>query len=185
MTWHELRADTHRQYGYFSWGRAIKGAIIHRTFRVVVTMRLCQAAATTQGPLRWTLPPLRILHRLATHRAAMDFAWQTEIGAGIAITHGWGLVVSPGARIGRNVTLFHGVTIGRRDHISSDGTVFTKYPIIEDEVRIGPHAIIVGGLSIGRGSRIAGGAFVTCSIPPFSIVLAIRQLSLSQIVRPT
>lgn len=35
---------------------------------------------------------------------------------------------------------------------------------------VGPHAIIVGGVTIGRGSRIAGGAFVTVNIPPYSIV---------------
>ncbi|WP_074773002.1 hypothetical protein [Nitrosospira multiformis] len=42
--------------------------------------------------------------------------------------------------------------------------------MIEDEVWIGPHAIIVGGVTIGRGSRIAGGAFVTENVPPYSIV---------------
>lgn len=75
-----------------------------------------------------------------------------------------------GARIGNNVTLFHGATLGRRDRISHDGERFTEYPVLEDEVWVGPHAIIVGGVIIGHGSRIAGGAFVTSSIPPYSIV---------------
>ena len=78
--------------------------------------------------------------------------------------------MSQGAVIGKNVTLFHGVTLGRRDRIASDGTRLTEYPVIEDEVWIGPHAIIVGGVTIGRGSRIAGGAFVTDSIPSYSVV---------------
>ena len=92
------------------------------------------------------------------------------MGGGLALAHGFGLVVNPCAQIGNNVTLFHGVTLGRRDSISHDGERLTEYPILEDDVWVGPHAIIVGGVIIGRGSRIAGGAFVTRSIPPYSIV---------------
>lgn len=170
MKWDELKADTHRQYSEFSWMRVLKGCITNRTFRVVVTMRLCQAAAASRGPLRWMLFPFKVLHRTATNLAAMDMSWQTKIGKGITLTHGWGLVVNQGSVIGRNVTLFHGVTLGRRDRIAADGTRLTECPIVEDEVWIGPHAIIVGGVTIGRGSRIAGGAFVTESIPPYSVV---------------
>lgn len=170
MTFRALRADTYRQYGRFSWGCVIRGAVTCRTFRVVIAMRLCQAAAASRGPMRTILFPLQIIHRLAAQLAAVDFSWRTQIGAGIAITHGWGLVVSPGANIGNNVTLFHGVTLGRRDRLSPDGSRLTEYPVIEDEVWIGPHAIIVGGVTIGRGSRIAGGAFVVDSVPPYSVV---------------
>jgi serine O-acetyltransferase len=100
----------------------------------------------------------------------MDLPWQTSIGGGLLIVHGWGLVVNKQAVIGKNVTLFHGVTIGRRDKIDTDGVRSTEFPIIEDNVWIGPHAIIVGGITIGNGSRIGGGAFVTKSVPPYSIV---------------
>jgi serine O-acetyltransferase len=79
-------------------------------------------------------------------------------------------VVSPGTRIGKNVTLFHGVTIGQRDHIGRDGSRETSYPVLEDQVWVGPHAIIVGGVTIGHGSRVAGGAFVTESVAPRTIV---------------
>ena len=102
---------------------------------------------------------------------SMDFPSSTQVGAGLAITHGWGIVISPSARIGKNVTLFHGVTIGQRDTIQGQGTRITAYPIIEDEVWIGPNAVIVGGVIIGQGSKIAAGAFVTESIPPFSVVV--------------
>jgi serine O-acetyltransferase len=88
----------------------------------------------------------------------------------LAQTHGFGLVVSPCAQIGNNVTLFHGVTIGCRDRISHEGERITEYPILEEDICVGPHATIVGGATIGRGSRIAGGAFVTRGIPPYSVV---------------
>ena len=168
--WIALKADTHRQYGQFTYGLLLKGTLTRRTFRVVVTMRICQGIAASNRLLNVMLPMFQLLHRFATHRAAMDLSWRTEIGGGIALTHGWGMVVSSGVKIGKNVTLFHGVTLGRRDKISRAGERITEYPVIEDEVWIGPHAIIVGGVTIGRGSRIAGGAFVVKSIPPYSIV---------------
>jgi serine O-acetyltransferase len=166
-----LRADTYRQFGRYGWWLTLACFAKSRTFRVVVTMRLCQALAQAGiRPIRILLPLLKLFHRLTCQLAAMDFSWQTKVGAGIAITHGWGLVVNQGIIIGNNVTLFHGATLGRRDRLSPDGTRSTGFPVVEDDVWIGPHAIIVGGITIGRGSRIAGGAFVTESVPPYSVV---------------
>jgi serine O-acetyltransferase len=168
--WKALKADTHRQYGCFRYALLIKGGLTRRTFRPLVTMRLCQAAGNASGIFRLTLTFFKILHRIATQLAAIDLSWNSKVGAGLALTHGWGLVISPGATIGNNVTLFHGVTIGRRDRITAGGVRLTEYPVLEDEVWVGAHAIIIGGVTIGQGSRIAGGAFVTESVPPHSIV---------------
>lgn len=167
--WDALKADTYRQLGGFSMGGLVRAAILSRTFRPVMSMRLCQMAHQSRGIMRTTLPLFRVLHCLASSIAGIDLSWNTQIGRGFKITHGWGMVVNPGTRIGMNVTLFHGVTLGRRDRISSTGERDTDYPVIEDDVWIGPHAIIVGA-TIGCGSRIVGGAFVTEDVPPYSIV---------------
>jgi serine O-acetyltransferase len=74
------------------------------------------------------------------------------------------------ARIGKNVTLFQGVTLGQLDLIGSDGQRTTGYPALEDEVWVGPHAIIVGNVIVGRGSIIAGGSLVTKSVPPHTVI---------------
>jgi serine O-acetyltransferase len=62
------------------------------------------------------------------------------------------------------------VTIGRKDKILADGERIISYPTIEDEVWIGPHAIIVGGVTIGRGSRVAPGTVVIKDVDPYTIV---------------
>lgn len=165
-----LKSDTYRQFGRFNWRLVIWGALTSRTFRVIVMMRLCQAIAKSKGLIRLSLPLFMILYRIATHLATVDFSWRIEAGPGLNLVHGWGLVVDPDTKIGSNVTLFHGVTLGRRDRISPGGARFIEHPTLEDEVWIGPHAIIVGGVTIGQGSRIAGGAFITESVPPYSIV---------------
>jgi serine O-acetyltransferase len=166
-----LKADTIRYYGHFSILVLLKGFLLNRTFRPVVTLRLCQAAYSFRGFLRFFLPLCTVLHSWATYGACIDLPWETVVGSGFCIIHGWGLVVSPGAVIGKNITLFHGVTLGRRDRIARDGTRDIGYPVLEDEVWVGPHAVIVGGVTIGRGSRIAAGTFVTENVAPYNVIV--------------
>lgn len=169
-TWNKIKSDIFRIHGKFSVKLLLIAIVSQRTFRPILTLRLCQGAMISRYPIRATLPLLQVAHRIATHMAGMDFSWRTKIGQGFAITHGWGVVINQESIIGNDVTIFHGATLGRRDRISIDGERSTEYPTLEDEVWVGPHAIIVGGVTIGKGSRIGGGAFVTEDIPPYSVV---------------
>jgi len=168
--WMALLADAHRMRGASTLKAVLASIVTCRTFRALASMRLCQAAASSSGALRLLLPAARLLHRSTTRRAGMDLPWSLRADGGLSLIHGWGLVAHPNVKIGKNVTLLHGVTLGRRDKISPTGERLIEYPTIEDDVWVGPHAIIVGGVTIGRGSRIAGGAFVTESVPPHSVV---------------
>jgi serine O-acetyltransferase len=164
-----LKADTIRKKGKYKSRYVLSGYFNDRTFRPMVTLRLCQATRNWKQPARLFHLFFRYLHKCACNRAGIDLPWKTKIGGGFAITHGWGMVVNGNATIGRNVTFFNGVTIGQRDRIARDGSRTTDYPVIEDEVWVGPLSIIVGGVTIGRGARIAGGSFVADDIPPYSI----------------
>ena len=53
-------------------------------------------------------------------------------------------MVSAGVQIGSNVTLFHGVTLGQKDTILANGERVSGFPVIGNNVWIGPHAIVVG-----------------------------------------
>lgn len=168
---HALKADTYRVFGRLNWWLPLKGMLLHQTLRVMISVRLCQAAQRQPTLLRWLLlPPARLLHRLACQLAGIELPWRTRIAPGVALTHGRGIVVNVNSQIGRNVTLMHGVTLGQRDAIGKDGSRLTRYPVIEDDVWIGPHAIVVG-VTVGKGSRIAGGAYVYQDVPAYCVVL--------------
>lgn len=166
-----IDSDVWRIYAAQSWSCRLRALLTNRPFMAIFTLRLCQKLAGTPGPTRHLLPLCKILHAIARQYAGMDLPWRTRVGVGLSIQHGWGLVVNADAQIGDNVTLYHGVTIGRVDRLDSDGTRTIGFPVIEDEVWIGPHAIVVGGITVGHGSRIAGGAFVTRDVPPQSLVI--------------
>ena len=162
-----LRADVVRHHGRYSASLLLRTALRERTFRPVLTMRLCQAAASRR---RTALPLLAVLHRWACVRAGMDLPWRTRTGPGFRIFHGWAAVVNTRAEIGANVSLFHGVTLGQGDRIDAEGGRSTGYPVIEDEVWIGPGAAVLGGVRVGRGSRIAANTVVIRDVPPASLV---------------
>lgn len=166
-----LKADTYRLFGRSGRWLVLKGMASNAAFRVAASVRLCQAAQRRAFLLRWLLlPAARLLHRLACQLAGIELPWRTAVAPGLALTHGRGIVVNVNSQIGRNVTLFHGVTLGQRDFIGKDGSRLSSYPVIEDDVWIGPHAIVVG-VRVGRGSRIAGGAYVYQDVPAYCVVL--------------
>lgn len=173
LGWSELwRSDVHRVTGRARGVDLVRLLWRSRTIRPVVTARLCQTAPRG-GPVRgiahWVL---RRVHVWSQGQIGVDLPWEVPMGPGLTLVHGWGLVVSPAARIGANVTLFHGVTIGRKDDIDADGSrVVGGAPTIEDGVWIGPHALVLGDITVGEGSRIGGAAVVTHDVPPRSLVV--------------
>ena len=50
-----------------------------------------------------------------------------------------------------------------------NSTCFDRPIIIEDDVWIGTHCVILNGVTIGKGSVIAAGAVVTKSVPSYEI----------------
>lgn len=166
-----LKADTIRKRGAYKFRYVILGYLTDRTYRPMVTLRMCQATRKWKWPGKFVHLFCRLLHRSACNRAGIDLPWKTNIAGGFALTHGWGVVINQNAVIGKNVTFFNGVTLGKRERIARDGERTSEYPVIEDEVWVGPHAIIVGGVIIGKGSRIGGGSFVAENIPPYSVVM--------------
>jgi len=168
--WRDTQADLVRMAGAASRAKVLVYALTRRCYRPLFTLRLCQALRAS-GTWGWLHLPAVLLHRASRHLAGLDLPWQVQLAPGMRIDHGWGLVINAAAVVGSNVTMFHGVTLGQRDRIAADGSRSSGTPVIEDEVWIGPHALIVGGVTIGRGSRIAGGAFVTKDVPPHSLVV--------------
>jgi len=75
-------------------------------------------------------------------------------------------------RIGDHVDMASEVMIYNCEHdiTSDDFHASSGEVIIEDYVFIGPRAIVLPGITLGRGAVVAAGAVVTKSVEPFAIV---------------
>ena len=74
--------------------------------------------------------------------------------------------------IGNHVDIASEVMIYNAQHDTSDEqfTAITKPVVIHDYVFIGPRAIVLPGVTIGKGAVVGAGAVVTKDVPEFAIV---------------
>jgi len=116
----------------------------------------------------------RIVAELAHAKTGIDLHPGAQIGAGLFIDHGTGVVIGETAVIGERVRIYQAVTLGARSFpVDEQGHVqkgLARHPIVEDEVVIYAGATILGRITLGRGSTIGGNVWVTRSVPPGSHV---------------
>ena len=115
----------------------------------------------------------RIMTEWAHARTGMDLHPGARIGSHFFVDHCTGTVVGETCEIGKNVKMYHGVTLGAQS--TSGGQQLRgkkRHPTIQDNVTIYPGATILGGETvIGAGSTIGGNVFLTSSVPPNSLVV--------------
>lgn len=91
---------------------------------------------------------------------SVDIHPAADIGGGLMIDHGTGVVIGETAVVGRNCSFLHGVTLGSTGKDCSD-----RHPKIGDDVLIGCNAMILGNIHIGRSCKIGSGSVVIKSLP--------------------
>ena len=134
-------------------------------FLATICHRVAQPLWREQVPL---LP--RLITEWAHERTGVDLHPGATIGDRFAIDHGTGIVVGETARIGNDVRLYQGVTLGAL-RVSKRLRGVQRHPTIDDDVTVYANATILGGRTvIGRGSVIGGNVWLTHSVPPGSIV---------------
>lgn len=120
-----------------------------------------------------------LLPRIMTEHAhsitGIDIHPGAEIGESFVIDHGTGVVIGETTRIGRNVRIYQGVTLGALSLPKDAGNQFRgkkRHPTIEDDVIIYSGATILGGDTvIGARSVIGGNLWITASVPPDTLVV--------------
>jgi serine O-acetyltransferase len=110
---------------------------------------------------RWVSHLGRFVTGIEIHPAAV-------LGPGLFIDHGMGIVIGETAEVGENVSILQGVTLG--------GTSLKRekrHPTIGDNVMIGAGAKVIGGFTIGAGSRIGAGSVVVREVPEHCVVVGV------------
>jgi serine O-acetyltransferase len=129
--------------------------------QALLTHRVAHALHEAGVPL---IP--RSISNLTRSVTGIEIHPAASIGAGLFIDHGSGVVIGETAEIGRDVTLYQGVTLG--------GTGFAvgkRHPTVQDNVTIGSGAKLLGPIVIGHGAKIGANSVVVHDVPPNSTVV--------------
>ncbi len=117
----------------------------------------------------------RMMAEHAHRETGIDIHPRATIGDALFIDHGTGVVIGETATIGNRCRIYQGVTLGAKNFDREpDGSMrrgYKRHPTLEDDVVVYAGATILGGDTvIGKGSVIAGGVFLTKSVPAGHVV---------------
>ena len=168
----DLRYSRQKRPGFLL---IFRNLLLSPGFRAVVYYRLADFLRHL-GPLTfitWHIGTL-ILMRLS-RVPGVEINTKYPIGEGFVISHPHDIVIGIGARIGKGVTMYNGVTLGMRKLNAHDtgenGDV--SYPTIESGVTIYAGAKVLGPVTIGQNSVIGANAVVLESFPASSVIVGV------------
>lgn len=138
------------------------------TYQYNFWMHTCRY--TRQRPLLKFLvyPVARFLLSHYKYKFGISIPYETRIGSGFYIGHFGGIVVNGKSIIGKNFNISHGVTLGMANRGPNKG-----YPVIGDNVYIGPGAKIIGAITVGNNVAIGANCVVTKDIPDNAVVVGV------------
>lgn len=104
----------------------------------------------------------------AKEKTGIDIHPAANIGSGIFIDHGVGLVIGETTEIGDNCVLYQGVTLG-----GTGKDTGKRHPTLEEGVMVSAGAKVLGPVRIGEHSKIGAGSVVLKNVPPYSTVVGV------------
>ncbi|ASZ10917.1 serine acetyltransferase [Chitinophaga pendula] len=168
----QLRQDASKTYACDPAATSIQEVIVsYPGFYAIAVYRIAHRLSQLHIPI---LP--RILSEHAHGKTGVDIHPDASIAAPFFIDHGTGIVIGATAVIGRNVSIYQGVTLGAAQ-VSKELSAVKRHPTVEDDVIIYARTTILGGNTvIGHHSIIGGSVFLTKSVAPYSHVFNTHQL---------
>ncbi|MEJ2732808.1 MAG: acyltransferase [Anaerolineae bacterium] len=182
---HKMARYMHRVTGGHSWARYIWQGTVLTLLSGLPTLLASELRArayrTVLGGIGQGCTIERDVRLMVPRRIFLgDGGGEVVIGPRSHVGHRCLMYGTRGIQIGRDVALASNVqlicgnhTFARRDVPIRAQPVEGAPIVIEDEVRVGASAIVLGGTTLGKGSVIAPGSVVTRSLPPDSLARGI------------
>ena len=117
----------------------------------------------------------RIISQLSRFLTGIEIHPGAKIGRNLFIDHGMGVVIGETSEIGNNVTIYHMVTLGgiAPSINSNDQRQVKRHPTLGDCVVVGSGAQILGPVKIGTHAKIGANAVVTKDVPENAVMVGI------------
>lgn len=137
--------------------------LLYAGLQALVMHRIAHALYRARIPFfpRWLSQISRFFTGVEIHPAA-------QIGGGLFIDHGMGVVIGETSVVGKNVTLYQGVTLGGTGKERGK-----RHPNIGDNVVVGAGAKVLGNITVGENSYIGANAVVLTDVPSNATVVGV------------
>lgn len=170
----DMRAIKYRDPAF---GSFITAPFIYPSIQVLFVFRIANPLwrMGLRFPARWLMQMARWITGIEIHPGA-------TIGPGLFIDHGMGVVIGETAEIGRDCTLYHGVTLGGVMPAvgAQEQRCVKRHPTLDDYVIVGAGAQVLGPITIGRCARIGGNSVVTKDVPDSMTVVGVPARPIPQ-----
>lgn len=110
----------------------------------------------------------RYLQSQMSQKFQIDIHPAAQMGTGIMLDHGTGIVIGETSRLGHNCSILHHVTLGGSGKKGVD-----RHPKLGDGVLLGAGASILGNVTIGDGCQVGAGGLVITDLPPHSVAVGV------------
>ena len=167
-----VRADLARlaEIKGLSRGRALaEGLLFENGFQAVLLHRLAHWFRSRGIPF---LGPL--LGRLAVFLTGADISPAARIGPGLYVSHGVGLVIGGGVRVGARGFFLGSVNVG-----APSQSRLAEMPVLGDDVFVGAGARILGAVTLGDRVFVGANAVVAEDVPSDSKVLTTARVEVT------
>lgn len=110
----------------------------------------------------------RWISQRAAHKTGIEIHPGAQIGKGLFIDHGTGVIIGETTIIGDNCTLYQGVTLGGtgKEHGK-------RHPTLGNNVMVSAGAKVLGSFTVGDGSKIGAGSVVLEEVPSHCTVVGV------------
>lgn len=110
----------------------------------------------------------RSISQIARFFTGVEIHPGATIGKRLFIDHGMGIVIGETCRIGNNVTIYQGVTLGGTGKERGK-----RHPDIGDNVLIAAGAKVLGNIEVGNNVNVGANSVVLKDVPDYSTVVGI------------
>ena len=110
----------------------------------------------------------RLISQRAARKTGIEIHPGARIGKGLFIDHGSGVIIGETAKLGDNVTLYQGVTLGGTGKEKGK-----RHPTLGDNVMVSAGAKVLGSFKIGENSKIGAGSVVLKEVPANCTVVGV------------
>ena len=114
----------------------------------------------------------RIISQRARHKTGIEIHPGAQIGKGLFIDHGMGIVIGETAEVGDDCLIYHGVTLGGTGKDQGK-----RHPTIGNNVMVGAGAKVLGPINIGNNVKVAANAVVLKDIPDVGVPARIARMA--------